>query len=406
MGIILFKKEKINIYIGYLAITYAFCLPLSRGAIGVLGALIILLWIVEGDLKSKFRLYIDNGVTRGLILFVLSVLIVLIWTDVANIKEALGIDKRYWYLFVLFIFMTSLPKAYIFKVLSAFIMGMFVSEIIAYGVFFDFWEFGRASKSNPSPFMHHIEYSIFLAITSLILLNRIFSLSHIGHKLFYTIFFFTVTGNLFLTSGRTGQLAFLFGLFVLSILSFSNKFKALLIFTLISSTIFIAGFNLSDTFHNRILMAKSSLSNSINRQNYCSSVGNRVGAYIISWDIIKQDPLLGVGYVDNMREFHKIIDKDYPNMRCLHHSMVHTHNQFLQILTGGGIISLILFLSIFYYLFRLPIQDREISNIRYIYLSVEFMGFIPEVLWGRQFSLSLSALMIGLILAQYRSQSE
>jgi len=105
MGIILFKKEKINIYIGYLAITYAFCLPLSRGAIGVLGALIILLWIVEGDLKSKFRLYIDNGVTRGLILFVLSVLIVLIWTDVANIKEALGIDKRYWYLFVLFIFM-------------------------------------------------------------------------------------------------------------------------------------------------------------------------------------------------------------------------------------------------------------------------------------------------------------
>jgi len=401
----LFKRENINIYIGYLAIVYAFILPLSRAGIGIVGALMLILWIIDGNFKAKLSRYLDNRVTRYLIIFISLVFISLLWTKIENIKIALDIDRRYWYLFPLFIFFTTLPKEYLSKVLSAFILGMFVSEIIAYGVFFDLWEFGRATKSDPSPFIYHTEYSVFLAITSLILLNKIFYQNNLKVKFFYTIFFLTVTGNLFLTNGRTGQLAFLFGLFTLSIISFKNRLQALIIFLLISTMVFTAGFNFSKTFHNRIILAKVNLFNSVKKQDYCTSVGNRIGAYIVAWDIIKKNPIFGVGYQDNMDKFREIVKDKYPLMKCMYY-LPHFHNQFLQIWTGGGVISLIAFLFIFYYLYKLPIKNVEWSNIRYIFLSINLMSFIPELPWGVQFSLSLTALFIGLILAQYRAENE
>lgn len=398
------KKYDFTQYINYVAILYAFIIPLSRAGIGILTAAMIFLWLLEGDFKEKMKSYKNNHVILALLSFLVYNLISLFWTD--DVAGALHTMKRYWYLFPIFVFMYSIKKECIPKLLSAFILGMFVSEVIAYGVFFELWDFKHATVANPSPFMHHIIYSVFLSFTALILLNHIFNFHTLKHKMIYVLFFITVTGNLFLTAGRTGQFAFIVGLFTLVIVSFRYKLKAFILFALLAFSVLSMSFNLSETFQERIIKGKSDLVNVIAKKDYCTSWGSRVGAWIISKDMIRQHPLIGMGKADHMHEFHQLIDTKYPSMKCMHGSFRHVHNQYLEIWTALGLVGLVLFLWIFLALWRMPIKDIELSNIKYLYISILLFAFIPEVLWGRQFSLVLVAFVFGILLAQHRIENE
>ena len=402
----IFSFEKINftLWINYLAIVYAFVLPLSRAGIGLISGLMLVVWLIDGNFKQKFNTLRKSKVVFALFLFILFNVVSLFWTE--HLNEALRTMKRYWYLLPMLVLMTSLKKEYIHKVLTAFMLGMLLSEIISYGVFFELWEFKNASPQNPSPFMHHIEYSVFLSFTALILLSRVFNTETLKYKIFYAIFFLTVSGNLFLTAGRTGQLSFLFGLIVLSLLSFKSKVKALFITISLGVVVMMTAFTFSTTFHDRIIQGKSDIIEVVKNENYCTSWGGRVGTYIIAKDIIKENPLLGIGTADNMKTFHSIIDTKYPNMKCMHHSFMHVHNQYMQIWTALGLLGLLLFLSIFYYIIKIPIKDKELKHIKYVYVMVLCFSFIPEVLFGRQFSLALFALVVGLLLAQNRIENE
>jgi len=390
--------------IHYVALAYALVLPLSRAGITFFTGLLVLLWVIDGNLIDKIKKLLQNNIIVALTLFIFINFVSLFWTE--DVVETLGYIRRYWYLLPIFVLATTIKKEYISKILSAFILGMFISEIISYGIFFELWHFDCATPENPSPFMHHIEYSIFLAFTALVLLSRIFNEGDVKYKLLYVFFFITISGNLFLTAGRTGQFAFVLGLFVLALVSFKNKFKAFSISFILAVVILGIAFNVSTTFHDRIITGKENLVSVIDNKDYCTSWGGRVGAWIVSKDIISEHPFLGVGVVDNMKEFHKIIDTRYPEMKCMHEIFMHVHNQYFQIFTQLGLLGLIVFLSIFYFIFKLPLHSGEYNKIKYIYLTVLLFAFISEVIFHRQFSMVLFAFIIGLLLAQHRIENE
>jgi len=385
-------------------LVYAFILPLSRAGISFLTAFLIILWVVEGQFQKKMQMMIENKVFISLFLFLIFNLISVFWTD--QLAETVAYVKKYWYFLPILVFFTSVKRVYVSKILSAFILGMFLSEVIAYGVFFELWQFKHATPQNPSPFMHHIEYSVFLAFTALILLSRIFNGSDLKYKLIYSFFFVTISGNLFLTAGRTGQIAFILGLFVLSIVSFKNRGKAFLVAVVLSSLLLGSAFTLSTTFHERVMTAKNSVVSVIEKENYCTSWGSRVGAWVVAKDIIVEHPLLGVGIVDNMQVFHTLIDDKYPKMKCVQQNFMHMHNQYLQILTQLGMIGLVLFLVIFYRIITIKLEKREYRVMKYIYVTVLGFSFVAEVIFHRQFSMALFALIIGLLLAEYRIENE
>ncbi len=391
-------------YINILSIVYAFILPLSRAGISFLTLLLIVTWILEGNLKAKVTMLLQNNVVKTIIVFWLFSLVSLVWSEYTY--EACVYIKKYWYMAPIFILFTSLKKEYMEKIISAFILGMFVSEVIAYGVFFEFWSFKHATVANPSPFMHHIEYSVFLAFTGLLLLGRILNEKKLRYKIMYMIFFTTLSGNLFLTAGRTGQLAFVLGLFTLGFVHFKNKFKAFVVSLFLAIFIIAIAFNVSTTFHDRVMMGKSNLLDVVEKQEYCTSWGGRIGSCIISKEIIGANPLLGTGIIDNMKVFHSIIDNKYPEMKCMHTLFMHTHNQFIEVLTQMGLVGLMLFIAIFYRAARIPLCEARYRNMKYIYLTVILISFIPEVLFHRQFSMALFALIIGLLLAKYRIENE
>jgi len=398
------KQINYNQTINYLIVAYAFLLPLSRAGIVFFSALLTLLWILEGDFKKKYLLLSQSKIVKVLLAFILFNLIAVFWSE--YMLQSLEYIQKYWYFLPIFVIFTSIKKEYINKALSAFIFGMFISEIISYGVFFELWQFKHATPQNPTPFMHHIEYSIFLAFTALVLLGRIFNETDLKYTFLYIFFFATVSGNLFLTAGRTGQIAFILGLFVLAMLSFKNKVKAFFVSVILSVLVLGIAFNLSTTFSERIITGKNSLVNVVEKEDYCSSWGSRVAVWVVAEDIMIENPILGVGISDNMTEFHNLISEKYPKMECVQGYLMHMHNQYIQTFTQMGIIGLVLLLGIFYMIIKLPLKEIEYRNIQYVYVTVVLFAFVSEVLYHRQFSMALFALIVGILLAQNRVENE
>jgi len=398
-------RERIGIYLNYLMVAYAFILPLSRAGIIAITISMIIIFLMGKNFKSNLIKIWQKPLPRIILIFILFNIISLIWVSNENLLYAMNYIVKYWYLFPSFIFFIFLTKENMPRVISAFIMGMFISEIIAYGIFLELWQWKDVTPDNPSPFMHHIEYSTFLAFTALLLLNRIFNEGSIKSKIFYSIFFITILGNLFLTNGRTGQISFIIGLIFLGFMSFKNKFKAVFITLILSMFIISMAYNFSDTFHKRVHIGKNDIVEVVKNKNYCSSWGARVGFWIVAIDITKRNPILGIGIKDNMSEFHVLIKNKYPEMRCINY-LPHFHNQYLQVLTATGAIGLLIFLLIFYKILKLRIKLHSFNNIKIIFLSVMIFGFFTEPLLHAQFSMLFFSLVVGILLAQQRIESE
>ena len=75
----------------------------------------------------------------------------------------------------LIVIASSIKKEFIPKILGAYLLGMFISEILSYGIFFELWTTRHGDPSDPTPFMNHLDYSTFLTFTSLLLFNRFFN---------------------------------------------------------------------------------------------------------------------------------------------------------------------------------------------------------------------------------------
>ncbi len=307
--------------------------------------------------------------------------------------------RLYSYWLIIFVIATSIKKEQIQSVITAFLLGMFLSEIIAYGVFFELWSFKRASVTNPSPFMFWIDYSVFMAVTSILLLSRLFS-EHFSkkEKLFMFLFFLSTTGNLFLGMGRTGQVALVAGIIVMLFLYLKPSLKSFFIGLVLISSIYGAGYTLSDTFQNRVKSAISDIS-SIQQKHFDNSWGIRVVYWMITYDILKDNPLIGVGIGDYQDTIQEYVEKNsYPISHETKEfiKVNHAHNQFLMSLIQTGLIGLILTLNIIYTLLKTPLYDAEIKRFSILFITIYFVSCMAEPLWLKQFTIVLFTLFVGL----------
>jgi len=75
------------------------------------------------------------------------------------------------------------------------------------------------------------------------------------------------------------------------------------------------------------------------------------------------------------------------------------HNQYLQILLQTGVMGLGIFVLFLVFLFRSPTTNRQIRDIKYIFLTIFILGFFAEPLIShRNFSMGLFAFLSGIVL--------
>jgi O-antigen ligase len=140
----------------------------------------------------------------------------------------------------------------------------------------------------------------------------------------------------------------------------AEKIKSLIVVLILIPGIFFTAYQTSDLFQLRVDSAISDVL--VYESNNNTSVGKRISYMKNSWDIIKQNPWIGVGTGDFPIEFEKISiinnNKDFLSTNI----PTNPHNMYNLVLTQLGLVGLLSFLSIFYY----QIKQSFVSSNRLI----------------------------------------
>ncbi|RLA82110.1 MAG: hypothetical protein DRG78_08090 [Epsilonproteobacteria bacterium] len=391
-------------YINYFILIYAFILSFPVALKTPIIVLLIIFWLTDKNrFNSNFIKMNHIFLMMGIFLFY--IIISSIWSE-ANAKEILVSIKKYWYYLPMFIIYKYIKKEYILYTISSFLVGMFISELLSYGVIFSFWEIRHATAANPSIFLHHIQYSIFLSLTSIILFFKAIYETKRNVQILYFLFFITVTLNLFLNVGRTGYITFLVSIFLSLIVVYKLK-KQIIITTFIALvSIITLAYNFSPNFKIRTYQGIEDIQQLTQEGKYNTSIGSRFALWIVAKEIFIKNPILGVGVANHIHTKNEFAKMMFNNNFKFLLNIKHFHNSFLEILTQFGIIGLSIFLYILYLLFKIPIKDKKIKIFKISILSIFILGSFTDRLFYINSTISLFALIFGLILAQYKIEEE
>ena len=154
---------------------YAFSIPVSLDLLRIAAPLIMVVWLLEGNIKQKFIAIRKEPLFRAFGLLLLILLLSLLWTDPHNLKFGVKYITRYWYLLPMLAIFTSLKKQFRHTLLFAFLGGMAVAVAISFGVYTHIIPFQYYNAEGASPLMHHTLYSIFLALSIGLVSDMFFS---------------------------------------------------------------------------------------------------------------------------------------------------------------------------------------------------------------------------------------
>lgn len=364
-------KDLLTLWLNNLLVVYAFLLPISQTIKSTIFSFMVILFILRGDMKKHIQNALANSVVRAFLYIFIAYAVGLLWTS--NLEDGLLWVKNLKYGLYLILFYAIVDGRYIDKVISAFILGMFISELTSYGMQFGImpWklEIGKVlfyqsyAIGDPSPFLHHIHYGVALAFTVILLAYKtFFTQGSKVFKFFMSLFIMSATTNIFITGGRTGYVTFFMLVAVLALFYLRKVALQLLIVVILA---FTAAYNFSSIFYEKVVQTEQSLKD-ISQDNpaFNSSLGQRAGIYYYAYDVIKEHPLFGVGTGDSMDEIRKIIPEKWESLK----QMPHEHNQFLSVLVKLGIVGLLIYLNIFYQIVKY--KQQEDKDLRFIMIFV------------------------------------
>jgi O-antigen ligase len=365
------SQERTRQYLNYLIIALAFSFPISKAAVNLLEVLMILLWLYEGNWKHKFEQLRSNTFILAFGLFIFYIFISVFWAS--SLSYWFEYVLKYHHYLLLPVIYTSLEKKYVRYVLYAFIASMFISEILSYGIYFGLFTIGRGTPSFPTPFMHHITYSVVLTFTSTILLVSAMSEKRLKMRLFDAFFFITVVTNLFINGGRTGQVVFIVLIFTVFMMYIKNKLKAFIIAVVIIVTTFSLAYNFSHNFAARIHQFEKGIEKVFTKQDYTDQGGMRAAMWIIGAHTFVDNPLIGTGIGNEMRDANACASKLHMKTKDMN-GFADYHNIFINIAAQLGIIGLTLLLNMLYRLYRLEFKTKEYAILNRAFL-ISFILF-------------------------------
>jgi len=351
----------------YTLIVLAFAVPLSIAGYTALSALLLILWIIQGNWQAKWKMICSQPIFKMMGIFYLFLVLSLLWSD--NLVQGFEHLRKYYLLLLIPIIYTSLDRQRIPQIFSAFLSAMIISEILSYLIFFDLMPFKYKeswSSIDPSPFMHHTPYSIFLIFSIFLMLTRLLKeRKNTVQTIFYTFFIITMTINLFINAGRTGQFSLLIALIVfLSVYWRFSVLKTLVFTSLIASFIFSIAYVSSPNFHHRTNETYQTFHYLLTQGKPLSdSTGWRFMMWQTAGMVIAEHPIIGVGVGDERDAYHEVLDTKLPKFKDQISGFSDFHNTYIQIAVYSGMTGLILFGAIFFSLYRNLDSNKELKTI-------------------------------------------
>lgn len=391
-------------WINALIILTAFVFPIDQNWAKTIMTLVFLLWLFTLGDGEKLRFLRCNRVVQSATFFLFILALSLLWSE--DLKSGINYVNRFAiYIYIpLLIVASSIRRETIPYIIKAFIFSMFLNELISYGMLFGL--IPQANPSFPVAFMHHIPYSVLVAFTILLLGYEIKNSSDIKRRLFYATFFITMTGNLVISGGRTGQVTLLLTLFFVILTYARLSLRTLSLATLLPVLIFSSAYFGYEQFQERVHHAISDTQKALQHQDFNTSFGNRLASYVIARDILAEGSLLfGVGIGDLDIEKKRIVSRDYQGQMQVAHDHWHFHNYFIDTVVGTGLLGLGALLFLLLAIYRTRVVDGELAYIKLVTLFIVIIADLPARVLHQQNTMLFFAIFIGMLLAQHRIES-
>jgi len=394
-------EDFLNIILNHIFIVYAFFLVISVDGYSrsFLFALMLLLVIIRGNYVFYFSYSIKHPIVIAFFIYAGMHYLWLIGTD--NIQWGQRMIDQARVAFYPLIFFSFLDKRFALQILSSFLLGVMISEIISYAIHFKLipWQFiihdivypwkshpiditfySAYSPLDPSPFLHHSFYAATLALSAVILIYRLIS-ENISKciKAITIIFILSMTVNLLIIGGRTGYILYFILLSSLMLMIYKKQaLKPLIISFSLLSILFTFAYLSNGLFTQRIDQTVTTIKSLYNNPNdFRSSFGSRLGIWYYGLDVISESPLLGTGTGDQMDAVYSKIN-DHDNFLK---QMPDMHNQYFSILLQFGFIGLLVLLNLYYQIFKFDRQDKELNIIKQLILIAMLVTAMTSTYW-------------------------
>jgi O-antigen ligase len=225
-------------------------------------------------------------------------------------------------------------------------------------IFFEFVPpFHKATLLDPTPFLGHITYNPVLAFAAYLLIHSILFSKNMStlQKVIYSIFAVTMSINIFITGGRSGQIMYFAALVILIFQYFSKQLLKAFLISLVSIPLLVAIFyNSSTLFKTRADRAILNISDY--QKDINSSASLRINFTINSFEIIKENPIFGVGTGGFESEYKKINQELTPQAKA----PVNPHNMYIFQTVEFGFFGLLIFLSLFMFQMKHALNTKDI----------------------------------------------
>lgn len=393
----------LTLALNHLLVLYAFLLPISGRAVSSIFVCILILVIIRGKFKYYAQDIFKNKIVQACIFFFFINILWLFGTD--NIDKGKDIIGDMKYLLYPIVFLLFLDKSFSKRVFFSFIYGMLFSEFLSYLIHFnllphilscyDVTVYEIQSLGNPTPFINHGKYNIFLSIVVSVLLYMVLS-KNTKNSLIPIIFIVTASINLSLIGGRIGYIGFILTVLLAVFLAFKKEsFKYIISALIIISSFFYIAYHSSLMFQQRVDTTLNSLQK-LNQENkdLTTSTGVRVALWMYSSEVIKNNYLFGVGTGDHVDEVRNEIKSDGRDLFLLKYNNL--HSGYLEILVQFGLLGFLVYLNIFYQIIRYKYKDEIDRSIMLIVSLGISIGIITGV-YGSGLYLALFALTIATI---------
>ena len=293
----------------------------------------VILFIIRGDLGTHLRQILTNKIVLAVLIFFALHLIGLLWTQ--DIRSGLHAVNKQWRLLLIPILMTFVLKDHTQLYIDSFIGGMTIVHLVSYLHRFEVISFEIMDRISYNPLLAWCLYLLGYTL--------LFTETPRWKRLLYCILLLSMTISMFITKGRTGQVAFFAMLFLITFQFFRrNRLKALITSQIVLLTVFMLSYTYSNVF-------KMRLDGAINEvrtfeMNRVSTDGNdRITFYLNTLEIIKEHPLLGVGTGDFTAEYGKVNLIRSPDV----YYTDDPHNGYLLVTAQFGVFGLAALLAIF-----------------------------------------------------------
>jgi len=132
-----------------------------------------------------------------------------------------------------------------------------------------------------------------------------------------------------------------------------KRFKAMFFIAIFIPGVFLTAYISSSIFHKRV---DDTMVNFTQMEQYSgSSVGHRLTFAKNSWELIKNNPILGVGTGDFPDEYKKINQVNSPHFP----NVTNPHNMYTLVFSQLGLFGLLSMLSIMYYQIKLSLLETN-----------------------------------------------